>query len=353
MVILLSAKLVIANDNFNLDTSRNYGTFRFEIDNDSIWNNDSNFSNGWSVQYHTKRYSSWDSSDAPAFYKWVGLNIPGLDDSGKIVRYTHSIGQNMITPGDITNPNPPIGDVPYAGTLTYTAAWQSYNEEVGKNLQISIGFMGDAALAENFQKFVHDGLGAGNTPEGWDTQRDTEPILNIGYQYHYRLVEFGSYDNAWGGQLEIAPSASIGNISTGADVELGMRFGWNIPKGFGVVGAPPVRGFQHAMEMIKGPEASPHSVEFYLGVRASALLYTVIYDGSIITNDDRDVERDYFIGTAIAGITYRYYDVCALRVMLQATNDYLDEDQLPSPMPGEDKTSPDNSYGSLVFEYYF
>lgn len=35
---------------------------RFEIDNDAIWDSDSNFSNGWSLQYHTKRYDTWDEN---------------------------------------------------------------------------------------------------------------------------------------------------------------------------------------------------------------------------------------------------------------------------------------------------
>lgn len=351
--ILLSANYTIAAESYNLTSERNTGTFRFEIDNDSIWDNDSNFSNGWSLQYHTKRYSSWEDSDAPSLYKWVGMNVPGLTDDESIVRYLHSIGQNMITPGDITNPNPPAGDLPYAGTLTYTAGWQSFNEEVGRNLQLSLGIMGDASLAENFQTIVHDDLGAGDTPEGWDSQRDTEIILNIGYQYNYRLAQFGSYDNGWGGQLEISPAASLGNITTSAELAIGLRFGWNIPKGFAVIAAPPVRGYQGAMEMVKPDTASPHSVEFYLGARGTALLYSVLYDGSFMTSDDRDVERDTFIGAGIFGITYRYYDTCAVRIVLQVTNDFLDEDSLPSPLPGEDKTATDNSYGAFIFEYYF
>lgn len=352
-LLVLPLSSAMAEDSFQLQSERNKSIIRFELDNDMVWDSDSNFSNGVSLQYYTKVYSSWDDSDAFALYKWVGNTIPGLNPQDSVVRYGHSIGQNMITPEDITNPNPPDGDLPYAGTLSYTANWQRFNEDNGANFQVTLGILGKASLAEQAQKFVHNDLEAGDPPEGWDTQRDSEPVFNTGYQYHMRLAHFGTYDNQWAGQFEVAPAFSLGNIYTAAELEAGFRFGWNMSKGFAVMAAPPIRGFHHAMEITKPAHVSPHSIDFFIGARGTALLYSVFYDGSFITSDDRDVERDDFIAAALLSINYHYYDRFAIRIFLQESTDFIDEDKLPTPRPGEEKTAADLSYGSISLEYYF
>lgn len=338
---------------FYLDSPYNKGTLRFEIDNDAIWDSDSNFSNGWSLQYHTVRYDTWGESNAPRFIKWIGNHFPTLGDDASIVRYGQGIGQNMITPGDITNPNPPPGDLPYAGTLTYTLNWQRFNRKTASNFQITAGVLGEEAMAEWFQKWAHEDIGLGDTPEGWDTQRDTEPILNLAYQYNWRLTHFGEYNDAWAGQLSLTPTLQLGNLITAAELGLGFRTGWNMPEGFSVLPAPPGRGLFTDYYIPKPSTASRHGVEMVLAGRATGLAYSVLYDGSIITDDDREVEREDFIFTGLAGLNYYYYKLLSVRLAFVFTTDLLKDEFLPEPLPGEDKTSTDNSFGTLMIDFYF
>ena len=116
---------------------------------------------------------------------------------------------------------------------------------------------------------MHNDLGFGEPPNGWDTQRDTEPILNLGYQYAYCLARIGRYENGWAGQLAVAPSASLGNLFTAAELILAVRFGWNMLEGFNTYAAPPGRGFFHAAYLPKPTSASPHAIEFVLGGRGT------------------------------------------------------------------------------------
>jgi len=58
--------------------------------------------------------------------------------------------------------------------------------------------------------------------------------------------------------------------------------------------APPGRGIFQASYLPKPSSASPHGVEVILGARGTGLAYSVIYHGSIITGDDRDVDRNNF-----------------------------------------------------------
>ena len=342
-------------DDLNLDSPRNKGMWRFEIDNDAFLGEDSNFSNGWSIQHHGTRFSTWEETNTFVWIKWVGQHFPTLGDEGSIVRFARGIGQNIVTPGDITNSAPPVaGELPYAATLHYNLSWQRFNSESATIFQYNIGVLGEEAYGEWTQKFVHDDLGMGDTPMGWDTQRDSEPILNLAYGNQWRVAQFGQYDNAWGGQMSIGNTFHLGNLLTAVDVGFAFRYGWNIPEGFGSYPAPPGRGLFTGLTLAKPASASPHSYEFVLAARATGLAYSVLYDGSEISDDEREVEREDYILAGLIGINYHHYDKMSIRLSLITSSDLIDEDAVPPPAtPGEDQTATDNSYGTIMIDYYF
>lgn len=353
LVALQFGSATLFAEDFNLDSPYNKGVLRFEIDNDIVWSMDSNFTNGWSLQYHTVRYDNWDETKAPGFMKWVGNHFPTLDDENSIVRNGHGIGQIMLTPGDLTAEIPQEGDLPYAGSLSYSLSWQSYNRKSIRNFQITAGILGEEALSEEFQKFVHNDLDMADDPKGWDTQRETEPILNFGYQYAHRLAQFGSYTDDWGGQLNIGTLVSLGNLDTGVELGLGLRYGWNILEGFEILPLPPGIGIFQAAYIPKPASASPHSVELVLGISGKGMIYSVVYDGSLITDDDRDVERENFLFSGLFGVTYYYYKYFSISAQFQKKSDFLKEESLPDPPSGQEKTHADLSFGSLIVEFYF
>lgn len=340
-------------DNFYLDSPHNTSIVRLELDNDMIWSRDSNFSNGWSVQYHTARYAGWEETRMPGFVKWVGTHFPTLDSEDSVVRNGQGIGQNMITPGDLSVETPQEGDLPYAGTLTYTLNWQSFNRRKARNFQVSLGVLGEESLAGEIQKFMHDDLDFGESPQGWDTQRETEPLVNIGYEHAWRVVHVGNYLNDWGGQLAVTPSVSIGNLLTGLEVGLALRFGWNILEGFNTYPAPPGRGFFQSAHLPKPASASPHGFEVVLGGRACYLLYTVIYDGSLITDDDRSIDRNDYIFVGGLGLFYHYYKLFSIRATMQRSSQFFDAEAVEAPHPGWEETSSSIDYGSFILDFYF
>lgn len=342
----------IAED-FYLDSTRNLAILRLEIENDVVWEDDSNFTNGWSLQYYTVGYANWNETQNPEFINWVGENFPTLNNSDSMVRNGHGIGQNMITPGDISAEEPDADDLPYAGTLTYTLNWQNFNRQSARNLQISLGVMGKESYAEEFQKFAHDDLGLGEDPKGWDTQRETEPIINIGYEHPWRLAHLGDYTDDWAGQLSIVPSFSFGSLFTAAEVGLVFRFGWNMLEGFNSYPAPSGRGFFQAYNLPKPSKASPHGIEIIVGARAIWLGYSVIYDGSLITDDDRSMDRNSLIFSNGVGIFYHYYDLASIQISILKTTDVLDADSLPTLDSGGEDTNADFSYGSVMIGIYF
>ncbi len=341
-------------DKFYLGNGNNNRIFRFEMDNDLVWKKDSGFTNGWSIQYHTPCATHWENMAVPELIKWVGRHVPTLDGQDALVRLSHGLGQNMVTPGDLKADAPEQGDLPYAGSLTCSMSWQNFNRTRASTFQLSAGILGEEAMAGQLQTFFHEKLNLASSPNGWDTQRKTEPILNAGYQYAFNLASAGCYNNDWAGQVFAAPGVSLGNLFTAAELTLVLRAGWNMREGFNTWSAPPGRGFFQAQDLPKPAFTSPHSIELILGGRATALAYSVIYDGSLITGDDRDVARRYWLVSYGIGICYHYYNYFCVRATLEKSTDLLDSDALPAPgTRGGDKTDSQVSFGSLMIDFYF
>ena len=79
----------------------------------------------------------------------------------------------------------------------------------------------------------------------------------------------------------------------------------------------------------------------------------MIYDGSFITDDDREVERNGYYFSAGVGLAYHYYDFLSIRATVQKSTDLLDEDSLPTPPNDSGKTDADISFGSLIVDFRF
>ncbi len=269
------------------------------------------------------------------------------------MRYGQGLGQNIVTPGDIQAEVPMEGDMPYAGTLTYSLGWQNFNRDKASAFEVTFGVLGKESLAEQVQVFVHADLGAGDKPMGWDTQRESEPLFNMSYQYLRRLAHAGRYDAGWAAQLEAGPSFQLGNLVTGADLSTTLRIGWNMPEGFASYASPPGRGiFQH-YHLPKPDSVSPHGFDVAVGARASRWLYSVLYDGSFITNDDREVEREDYVFAVELGLNYYFHDRFSFHLALVANTDALVKEAIPDPPDGGTKTSAKSSFGSVVFDFRY
>ncbi|MHC5067902.1 MAG: lipid A deacylase LpxR family protein [Planctomycetota bacterium] len=318
-------------------------TWRLEINNDYFFGSDDGFSNGWSVQRHGVRYANWEAAAASDWIKWVGQTVPGLDRDDLQVRIGQGIGQNMFTPKDITLDRPDPDDLPYAGTLSYLLSWQSFSAERARVFQIDVGIMGEPSLAEEFQEFVHNDLSMGDDPKGWYTQRDEEPVIGLHYLAARRLVTFGAPER-WSSDVFVHGQGNLGNLMTSAECGLAFRAGWNAPQGLPYTAAPPARtAIQHAATAPLG--AGPWSAYLFGGVRAAAIGYSVIYDGSLITSDDREVERNDVIGNLLVGLTIGHRDTMAVHLIYNLTSDLLED--------APEQTTLDNSYGSLTLDFFF
>jgi hypothetical protein len=216
--------------------------FRFEFDNDTFVGSDDAFSAGWSIQVHSPVHDEWK----PGLAGWIG-RIPTLRDDGvggRIVRTAWGVTQLIITPEDVTIRTAQPDDAPWAGLLGGYVSWTAYDNRRLAALQIYLGCVGPCSQAEDVQNFVHDDLGFGDRAEGWSNQLDDELLVNVNYEYRYKLwTRAGRYDvPRWGTDLSVGAQAGIGNYATYAAAWIEYRFGWFIPQGFTKFADPPALG---------------------------------------------------------------------------------------------------------------
>lgn len=147
------------------------------------------------------------------------------DDPGKSRMY-FSLGQNMFTPDDITDPEIIPDDRPFAGWLYLSTGLVAKQDGYTERLELTLGVIGPASLAGGLQRRWHDWFDF-RTPRGWRNQLKNEPGLIVYYerQWRARLGTAGKLS------AEILPhlGASLGNVLTYASAGLSLRYGQNMP----------------------------------------------------------------------------------------------------------------------------
>lgn len=254
--------------------------WRLEWDNDAFVRVDNGFTQGWSVQRHSHQYDTWDEMGPSRFSGWISRTIPGLDDDGgRVVKRGTGLSQITMTPEDISNPDPQPGDVPWAGSLGWAESWYAFDNQTLNAFQIYFGILGPYSLAGTFQVQVHDWINA-EEPLGWDNQLETEPLLNLNYNFKRRILWAGEYATdglAW--DFSFGLEGALGNLVTSAGMTFEGRVGWGLPKGFVQLSDPP--GYGIMLDAEKGQPGKLH-VYFSVVFRVERTIHSVFFDGNVL-----------------------------------------------------------------------
>jgi hypothetical protein len=70
----------------------------------------------------------------------------------------------------------------------------------------------------------------------------------------------------------------------------------------------------------------------FLGVNSTGMIYSVAYDGSAITYDNREVERENYFISGLLGFSYRYHDFFSVGPYFQASTDLIKGKSIPDPV---------------------
>jgi hypothetical protein len=209
--------------------------------------------------------------------------------------------QQIYAPENVTDPNPPRDDRPYAGFLYGGFFYQRQNYNLNgidtlDHVQLDLGVIGPSSLAEQAQSEVHRLTGDAD-PQGWDTQLGDELQVQLNLRRQWRIDLLGqSFDDsqldpegAWltdfGVQLIPEVSVDVGTALRRTNAGAYFRLGTNLPDDFG-----PTR--MTAPGSAAGLPVRGLSTYLFAGAVGRYVEWDTLLDGSYARDPSRSVERE-------------------------------------------------------------
>ncbi len=200
------------------------GILVLEYENDLFTGEDRYYTSGVRASWITP------SARVPGLLRDLGTMIPFFPGRGDI-KASWSIGQNMYTPEDIEAAVPDPGERPYAGWLYASGGLLEETGDRLDRLQLTLGIVGPASLAQETQKTVHELMGA-PIPQGWDHQLDNEPTLMVSYERQWRSLTTATDHDL---RIDVIPhwGGTLGTPFSLVNSGLTLRIGRNLPHDYG------------------------------------------------------------------------------------------------------------------------
>ena len=225
-------------------------------------------------------------------------------DDGPYDSYVNfSLVNQIFTPVDISRSDLIVDDRPYAGWTFIEAGIHKSSKKSLQSLYLQLGTIGPRSQAEDIQKYIHELTGS-ELPQGWDNQLKNEFGILLRYIYKWRF-EYQVTDVF---ETVVVPTveADLGNIHIQATGGVSARFGWNIPKDFGISsintgGETGIAIYDEHDNTFK----KPWSFSINLNLSARAVARDIFLDGNTF-QDSHSVDKKYFIAGIGAGFTARY-----------------------------------------------
>ena len=267
-------------------------------------NSDQHYTNGVRLAF----VSPEDS--APATFLNIAKKVPFFASQGRI-RTSYSLGQTMYTPDDITIAENQPNDRPWAGMLYGTAGLLSdtglQREDAGNGdvsnysridtLELTLGVVGPASLADKTQDFVHKLIDSPR-PEGWDNQIKNEPIIGLTYERKYR--SWFEADIA-GIEFDATPhgALTLGNAFTNAELGTMFRMGFDLPADYG---PPRIRPSLPGSDFFApDTEGFPLSGYLFAGFAGRYVVRDITLDGNTFA-DSASVDKEPLVGDLQIGV---------------------------------------------------
>lgn len=203
-------------------------TWTLVVENDLFAGTDRHYTNGFHLSWLPSAENSPIATDQIA--SWPVFNL--LPEGER--RIGINFGQSMFTPNDIKIREAQPNERPWAGYLYGGVTLLTKTRSTLDILEIDIGVVGPASLAEQTQKQWHHLIGSPQ-PAGWDNQLKNEPTVALIYERKWRHELWCATESCDGLGLDVTPlvGGAIGNVFTYASSGLALRFGDDLGSDFG------------------------------------------------------------------------------------------------------------------------
>lgn len=302
---LLPLAAVAADDVPGEERIRGPQTFTFLFENDLFGDTDAQYTNGIKLSWLSPDLKNLET--ASAVPDWLLRIVRGLNafehrivqDDTRQFNIGVALGQMMFTPEDTQSRALVVDDRPYAGWLYGTLSFVSKTDDVADTLDLQLGVIGPASLAEQAARLVHD---IRDLPKhrGWDNQIENEPGVLVYYERKWRVfrttlvtdVEFDFITHAGG---------AVGNVAAYLATGGEARIGWRLPHDFGTSLIRP-GGDANAPTVVSQGSGIAHALGVYAfaGVGGRAVGRDIFLDGNTF-KDSHDVDKKHFVGDLVVG----------------------------------------------------
>jgi len=282
------------------DAAPGKGALTFTVDNDVFTGSDNNYTNGLGVTWVSADLNSYDDDRFASKWGRFWSFLPFVGDDGYTTYASWTLAQEMNTPDDIENPNPPTDDQPYSGILYVDSLLYAKKERWAHVWELKLGVVGPASQGEGVQKDFHKLIG-GQEPMGWRTQLPNEPVINVGYTVAH-LAAAGHAGGSAEWRVVPVGTASVGTYFTGVGAGVYGEVGWNLVDALG--GTALRSGLNAASTVGVGP-VQGWSVSFFGGLGGYGVAHFLPLDGTVF-HDSRSVKSEPFVGTGSLGLSVRH-----------------------------------------------
>jgi lipid A 3-O-deacylase len=272
-------------------------------------NGDRWYTGGWRLQRDIAAEPDdpdrpWVDAVAADAATWLDV-LPDGDGSAPFTTVSLVVGQQIYTPENIETTAVVENDRPYAGWLyTGLARYDTWldpdaavRRDVEHMVELDVGIVGPASMAEQVQDATHDVLNE-EKAHGWDNQLDNEfgVVLRAA-----RSSRDGYAPSLFGGPLSwdliSCWSGALGNVDTHAGGGALLRFGFALPRSFDV---------QSGDRRLLQPGASfdqPASFYCFAGVDGRLVLQNIFLDGNSF-HSSHHVDKEPLVGALRLGVSY-------------------------------------------------
>ncbi|NMM27613.1 MAG: lipid A deacylase LpxR family protein [Glaciimonas sp.] len=288
----------------------------FYLENDLVSGSDSDYTNGIKVSWVSANLK--DYIHDPCLPVWVRtLNRafesvhPGQYSSRNMVV---TAGQAMYTPSDKKATGIVANERPYAGWLYLGLGYNARNARQMDTVEVNLGMVGPASLAEQSQDFIHNLRGIERF-NGWSNQLHNELGLQMVAE---RKNKIWISENKSGPKFDAIShyGVSLGNVATYANAGLELRAGSRLPDDFGTAPIRPASDSNAPLaEGAASRRLADHALHAFVALDARAVVRDIFLDGNTF-GDSHSVAKKNLVGDASAGLawhwpggklTYAYY----------------------------------------------
>jgi hypothetical protein len=270
------------------------------VENDKFTGSDNNYTNGIGASWVSNDIDTYDHQSFVGKWARFWSFLPFVADDGYRTYASWSLAQEMHTPDDIEDPDPPEDDQPYAGVLYVDSLLYARKERWAHAWELKLGVVGPASQADDTQREFHEFSGA-DEPLGWDTQLPNEALVNVGFTAA-RLLAQGDVGRSASWRLVPVGSVGLGNYFTGVGAGMYAEVGWNLVDALG--GTALREGLNAASTVGVGP-VDGWSVAFFCGLGGYGVGHYLPLDGTVF-RDSRSVDSEPFIGQGSLGLSVRH-----------------------------------------------